>query len=322
MHKVKILIANSNYYNKQDLEKIKKIKHFKVTIKNFKIYKNFIEFIKQAGNFDVIFTTIGFTITDTILNKYQKMCHTIITPTTGLSHIKVINKKIEVISLNNIKKKISTVNSTAELTFGLIIVLMRKIYNSINHVKKDNWNRNLFFGYDLKNKTIGIIGMGRIGKKIRKYAKSFEMKVISCDTKNVDLTLYNRKLKHLLKNSDIVTLHIPEKNNKNFFGLKKFKLMKKKSYFINTSRGEIVIERDLIYSLKKKLIAGAALDVLNGDSSFNIKKNENKLLFLSRKNSNVLITPHIGGASNDAKKYISEILIKKTISYLKKKYVY
>jgi phosphoglycerate dehydrogenase-like enzyme len=300
-----LLICDYKNYSKEDLAKLSN--RFIVIKKHFKENQELLTHLKKFPNsIDILFITIGFVITDTIVKKFQKKLNIIFSPTTGTNHIKIINKKIKIITLLNIKKKIKNIQSTSELTWGLLLNLTRKIIpaSKKNFLKK--LNREKYIGNDLFGKTILIIGYGRIGKQLSKFSKAFGMK-----TKIFEI-LYNQSKKHLynlLSMSDIVVLCINLKNkNKIFFDYRCFSKMKKNSYFINTSRGELVDEKALLYSLKNKKIGGAALDVLTNENRISSNSNHS-LINYAKKNTNLIITPHVGGATIESFKMTRTQLI-------------
>ena len=147
-------------------------------------------------------------------------------------------------------------------------------------------------GFELKGKLIGLIGLGKIGTQVAKVAKAFGMEVCAW-SENLDLTHANKlgvlpmTKEDLLKNSDIVSIHvIPGEKYKNLITKKELKVMKKSSFLVNTSRGSIVNENDLIEALKDEIIAGAGLDVYSKEPL----PQDHKLRFLP----NALLLPHIG----------------------------
>ena len=126
-----------------------------------------------------------------------------------------MQKNIQIIFLENEKKFLKNITPTAEHVFGLILILTRNYVSAINSVDKGIFNRKLFGGYAMLSELkIGIIGYGRLGKIVKKIADGFNMKSYVCDVK---MKNYKSSLRNLFKNSDIVTLHIPSKNNLNFW---------------------------------------------------------------------------------------------------------
>jgi D-3-phosphoglycerate dehydrogenase len=300
-----LLICDYKNYSKEDLAKLSN--KFNVIKKHFKENQELLIYLKKFPNsIDILFITIGFLITDSMVKKFQKKLNIIFSPTTGKNHIKITNKKIKVISLLNIKDKIKRIQSTSELTWGLILNLTRKIIpaSKRNFLKK--LNREKYIGSDLLGKTILIIGYGRIGKQLSKFAIAFGMKIKIFEIK------YNQSKKHLynlLSISDIVVICINfNNNNKKYFDYKCFSKMKNNSYFINTSRGELIDEKTLLNSLRNKNLGGAALDVLTNENQINSNSNH-PLINYAKKNTNLIITPHIGGATSESFKLTRTQLI-------------
>jgi D-3-phosphoglycerate dehydrogenase len=211
-------------------------------------------------------------------------------------------------------------DAVADLTIALMIMLSRNLTRAINYVKTkqivgaDNFEGNQFFGHELGGKTIGLIGYGRVGSKVAKRALAFGMNVLVYDP-YVDRSLieapgiFVTDLDSLIRNSDYVSLHAREsKENENLIGEKQFKMMKKESYFINTARASMVDENALYNALKNKTIAGAALDVIRYDPNRPV----NPLIELD----NIIITPHIGGATFETTKKGADIIAKQLERYV------
>jgi D-3-phosphoglycerate dehydrogenase len=188
----------------------------------------------------------------------------------------------------------------AELTIANIINLSRQILFSDKSVRQGAWNR--YMGYLINELTIGIIGMGRIGKRVVKLLQPFETRILCYDIKPdikfgeaFNINWVNKE--DLLRNSDIITLHIPSyPGTKNFIDRKAIALMKTGSYLINTSRGAVVDEKALLDALIQKHLNGAALDV------FDKEPYEGPLTRLE----NVVLTAHMG-ASATASRYLMEL---------------
>jgi len=181
-------------------------------------------------------------------------------------------------------------NPPAEITWALILGLMRNMKQEIDNMFQGYWQTTI--GFELKGKNLGLIGLGKIGSQVAKIAKSFDMQVFAW-SENLNLSHANKlnvlpmSKEELLKNSDIISLHVVlGEKYKNLIGKKEFKMMKKTAYLINTSRGPIVNEDDLINALKDDDIAGAGLDVYNHEPL----PQDHKLRFLP----NALLLPHLG----------------------------
>lgn len=199
--------------------------------------------------------------------------------------------------------------AVAELCVGLILDLSRKISFTDVNLKQSIWNRHM--GMLLYGKTIGIIGMGRIGKSLIKLLSSFNVSFKVCEP-NPDfafLKMYNVELTDkmkLLKESDVVSLNLPlKKDTINFLMLDDLKNMKKSSILINTARGGIVNENDLYIALKENLIAGAAVDV------FEEEPYKGKL----RELNNVVLTCHMGASTMESRTDMETQAVEEVIRY-------
>lgn len=221
------------------------------------------------------------------------------TASTGLNHI---NKKdckdldVKILSLTKDYDLIRQLPSTSELAFGLALSMMRKIPQSFDDVKEGNWNYEPFVGRQLAGLTAGIIGYGRLGTFMARYCHSFGMKVLVNDPyKNVfDYEQVDKDT--LYKESDLISLHVHVKDDTiNMIDKHAISKMSKKPYIVNTSRGEIVNEKDISEFIKKGDISGYGTDVLVDEFSEDMSSNE--IISLSRQGYNVVITPHIGGMS-------------------------
>jgi D-3-phosphoglycerate dehydrogenase len=226
---------------------------------------------------------------------------------TGIDHIDedfAKEKKIKIISLKGEFNYLKNITASAEHTWGLILALFRRLPNAFEDVKNHNWNRNHFIGEQLFKKNIGIYGLGRNGKLVAKYAHAFGMNIIGFDI-NVDkskipsyIKMVNSE-KELLSSSNIISLHIPlNKNTKHIIDKTKIKLMPNECYLINTSRGELINEKDLISAIYKKKFSGVALDVMCNE--VNLKKSNLSKLLQLEKTNNIIITPHIAGVTIDS----------------------
>lgn len=270
---------------------------------------------------DVLFIRLGHNIDKEILKKGKKL-KAVVTATTGLNHIDLDYchaNAIEILSLKGETTFLESISPTADLTFGLILSLLRNIPAAVAHTNAGHWRRDLFKGYDLRGKTLGIYGCGRIGRKVARMGMAFDMKVLAYDKKsqNLDNVEFVDE-RELLSQSDIVSLHLPYDDTlKYFFGKAHFARMKDKSYFINTARGELVNEVDLLDAIKSNKLAGAALDVL--DDEYNSDDGWAKthpLIQFAAHNKNLIVTPHIGGASYDSMAQVEIFMTKKLLAFL------
>ena len=228
-------------------------------------------------------------------------------------------------------------NTVAEQTFALLLALSRKIYDAIERTKRDDFSITGLMGFDLKGKTLGVIGPGHIGQHVIKIAKGFEMNVVSFSN-HIDKKLskecgfrWAKSFNDLLKESDIITIHVPlTDDTRHLINMNNIKYIKKGAYLINTSRGEIIETKALMYALAKGTLAGAGLDVLEGES--NIREERQLLgngkerdweIFLENhlilKEHNVIVTPHSAFFTKEALQRILDTTIGNINSFVKGK---
>ncbi|HQD41858.1 MAG TPA: phosphoglycerate dehydrogenase [Bacillota bacterium] len=202
--------------------------------------------------------------------------------------------------------------AVADLVFGLMLSLARKIPQSDRQVREGKWPK--VFGQSVWGKTLGIIGLGVIGKSVAQRAKGFNMKVLAFD-KYWDEEfasangIIRSEVDEILKESDFVTLHVPlMKETRNLIGEKQISIMKPTAYLINAARGGVVDEDALYKALKEGRIAGAGIDVFSTEPP-----TQSPLLGLQ----NVILTPHMGGFTDGALSMTSEFVSQVVVDALK-----
>jgi D-3-phosphoglycerate dehydrogenase len=210
----------------------------------------------------------------------------------------------------------SNTRSVAELVIGLMIMLIRKVSDKNIAAHKGIWLKDAKGCYEMRGKTLGIVGYGNIGSQVSILAEAFGMRVVYYDVER-KLPVGNAqgvsKLNDLLKQADIVTLHVPGGNGtKNLINSTALSQMKKGSLLLNYSRGEVVDLDALKKALEKNHIAGAAIDVFPWEPEKNGDAFETPLQGLS----NVILTPHIGGSTEEAQLNIGEDVADKLVAYL------
>lgn len=197
--------------------------------------------------------------------------------------------------------------SVAELAIGMMISLARSIPAADGDTRNGNWNRNRFIGNELYGKTLGIVGAGKIGYLTAKRAQAFGMKIVAYDPylspDDVLLSELHAKLieiDELLEKADVVSCHLPATpSTAGFFDAQRFSKMKPSAYFINTSRGVVVREEDLIHALESGGIAGAALDVRTVEPP-----QTGKLELMP----NVILMPHVGAFTREAQERVTNAI--------------
>jgi len=270
-------------------------------------------FIKNISKYTILVPNLYINLTSELIDKAVNLKY-LFTPSTGTNHldIKSINDHgIDLSCLSDDSDFINGISSTAEHAWLLVLAANRKILPLTQRVLSENsWKNNDIRGNQLRNKTIGIIGFGRLGQLMFRYAKSFDMNILIYDideSKTTNHKDYSTNLKYLLQNSDIVTLH-PKLNETSFEMINKKTIndMKDGAIIINTSRGDVINSNDLLDSLKSGKLGFAALDVLKNEFDSGKLPNDPLIKYSKEQgNSNkILITPHAGGATLDAHKIV------------------
>ena len=267
-----------------DLEKLSGKYEFKIFSEPF---NDEADAIDQLSDFEALLIMRERTpITKNLIDNLSKLKFIV---TSGLK-----NKSIDLVAAK--KRKIivcgtdMNINSTPELTWALILGLARNLKEEIDNMYQGYWQTTV--GVELKGKILGLIGLGKVGSQVAKIGKAFDMQVMAwSENLNLDtckeLDVLPSSKEDLIKNADFLSIHVQGgERYKNCITLKELDKMKKTSFLINTSRGPIVNEDDLIIALSTNEIAGAGLDVYEKEP---LPEN-NKLRFLP----NALLTPHIG----------------------------
>jgi D-3-phosphoglycerate dehydrogenase len=269
-------LTEKKHYSKKALKIYNKIS----TITNSKI-----------NQVKVLVVRLNYKIDKKFLKNFKNLKF-IISNTTGLDHIDkkfCDSNNIKILSLNDVKEKIKNIYSTADLTIGLLISLVRKINFSNKYVVKyKKFERYKFISQDLSSLTVGVIGYGRLGKRVSKYTKTLGMKTINYDIKKKNLSI-----KKLISKSDVIIITASSYDGRKVLTREHIQKLKKNSFIINTSRFFSVDEDEVIKKLKSGVLLGYATDSIDGEYDDNIYR-KNRFIKLSEK-FNIIITPHLGG---------------------------
>ncbi len=224
------------------------------------------------------------------------------TCSTGMNHIDVEyckKQNIKILSLTKDYELIKQLPSTSELAFGLMLSLLRSIPQSKQHVSEYNWDYIPFIGREVKSLTIGIIGYGRLGKMMYNYCKAFGANVKVYDPykrdEMDDAFLLNTycELTDIFKQCDVISLHVHVTDETKYIINKELLGYSKKSpYIINTSRGEIVNEKDIVEALENKVISGYGADVVENEFD---DLQASPIIQAMNQGENIIVTPHTGG---------------------------
>ena len=269
------------------------------------------ELITKVKDYDVIIVRSRTKITKEIIDNATN-AKIIARVGVGLDNIDTVEaqkKNIEVINAGE-----ASVNAVSELVLGLMFSLSRNIPIANNATKQGKWIKKDLIGIELKGKYLGIIGLGKIGRNVARLARGLRMNLIGYDVVPIDksfaqeVSLITTDLKTLIESSDYITCHVPStEQTKHLINKEMLSIMKKGSFLINTSRGEVIDEQALIDSLKNKKIGGAALDV------YEIEPPTNKELLVL---DNLICTPHIGAQTKEGQELASSVIAEKIIQKL------
>ena len=238
--------------------------------------------------------------------------------TTGSDHIdrkELESRCIPVRTLREDKELLLNLTPAAELSWALLMACARKLPAAVKHVVSGGWNREQFPGIMLNGRQIGIIGCGRIGTWMSRYARAFGMDIVGYDPLLAEYPPHIRpvSLDELAHTSDFITIHVPlTENTTGLFSKKHCALVKPGAILINTSRGAIVDEQGLLTALESNQMGAAGLDVLADEPDI-----QNSPLYrYARAHDNLIITPHCGGFSHDAVKVVCRRAAEKIVEHL------
>ena len=295
----KILFTASLEFNSELKEKI---------ISNTKVVYAYGSSSQELLNLNSVYRFSGWVCSPTpnyyigseLLDRFTDL-EILSSPSTGSSHVDrdyLISRDISFFCLKG-SSIVNEIYASSEYTFGILISLLKNIPSSYTQAKKGVWREKEedFRGRELHSLSIGIIGYGRIGSNLSKYCNAFNMQVYAYDPyvhEFDDWVLKVSDIQTITKNVDILApcVHL-NSETEGLIGQKEIFNLRRGSYLINTSRGEVIDEDALISAIESKHLAGAAVDVISGEQTKNIKTH--KLVELARKNKNFYITPHIAG---------------------------
>ena len=228
----------------------------------------------------------------------------VISATTGVNHIDLEACKergIEVICLRGERAFLATITSTAELALVLLLNVVRNVVPAHADVMAGRWRRDQFRGLSLRELTLGVVGLGRLGCVMAGYAKALGMRIIGSDPGPLSVPDFVERvdLDTLVSSSDAISLHATHDAGKPpLLGARELAMLKPGAFLVNTARGELVDEAALLAGLESGRIGGYGTDVLSNETAWT-DFSDHPLVRYARSHSNVVITPHIGGATLD-----------------------
>ena len=275
--------------------------------------------------YEVVFVKLGLAFDADFFQACPSLKY-LVTPTTGLNHIDLAAAEdhgVTVLSLKGEVALLDTIKSTAEHTWALLLMLIRNLQGATAHVEQGGWQREPFLAGELDGKVLGLLGLGRLGRIVAGYGYVFGMHVQAYDT---DPTAFDRcphpvesvDLNELFATSDVVSIHIPSvPETRQFVNASLLQVMPPHAVLINTARGEVVDESALLAALKGGTLAGAAVDVLDGDSAWSdTLVPGHPLVAYAATHPNLLITPHMGGYGKESIERTRVFMVEKLVKAL------
>jgi D-3-phosphoglycerate dehydrogenase len=276
---------------------------------------------ETLGDTDAVVVRLKYLWNKQLLARAPQL-KAIATATTGLDHIDLQlaeSRGVTVLSLKGETEFLKTVTATAEHTWGLLLALIRHIPQAHRSVVNRSWERDRFFGTELQGRTLGIVGLGRIGQMVARYGLAFRMKVIAYDRSQKEWVQGVEKAKSLtevLLKSNVLSIHVPlTKENEKLIGPGEFAALKPGAIVLNTSRGAVLDEDSLLAGLISGRLGGAALDVIQDEYKAKSELRE-QIINYAATHSNLLLTPHIGGATHDSLERVEVFMAEKLRRFL------
>ena len=278
------------------------------------------ELINLANQYDGLIVSGWDKFDENFFNQMNGRLKIIATFSVGYDHINIKSAEQKKIIITNTPNVLN--DAVAELTIFLMLATCRKVYEGFNLVKSGKWKNtkvdfvNFVMGQSMTGKTLGIIGMGRIGRIVAKRAKAFGMKIIYYNRKKLSDDLeegakYYESVKSMMPDCDFVSIHTPATSEtKNILDNSAIELLPKHSIVINTSRGSTVDDDALIYALQNNKIYAAGLDVFNNEPTLDER-------YLSLDNCFVL--PHIGSSNYETRDAMAMLAVNNIYAYFNNK---
>jgi len=266
---------------------------------------------KQIKGFDCVVVRSATKITREVIEAADNL-RLIVRAGVGLDNVDSEAAKERGIVVQNTPEAPTV--SVAEMVFSLMLAMARNVTQADSFMKSERWEKKELTGTELWRKTLGIVGLGRIGCEVARKAKAFDMEVLAFDVLDINQMCAEIGAKRtdfidLIKNSDYISIHVPlVPQTKGMFGEKEFALMKKTAFLVNTARGGVVDEKALLKALNEGEIAGAALDVF---------EKEPPLDWELVKHPRLVATPHLASSTKEAQVRVGELTVDKVIEGLK-----
>ncbi len=275
--------------------------------------------LNAAAEYEVLITRFGHPM-DKELFAAAPGLRALVSATTGLDHIDLEAAAVHgvtVLSLQGEMEFLEELSATAELTWGLLLSLLRRIPQAIDSVKEGGWDRDIFRGNELRGKRLGILGLGRLGRMVAEYGRAFCMAVAAHDpyvsdwSTGVDL---RSAAEDLMEDTQVLSIHVPlNDETRGLMDGAMLARLPEGAVLINTSRGAVVDEAALLAALGSGHLAGAGLDVVAKELSGGPSQ---AFLAYARAHDNLIITPHMGGATVESMEKVEVFMAQKLARFL------
>ena len=275
--------------------------------------------LKAAAECEVLISRFGHSL-DKELFAAAPGLRALVSATTGLDHIDLEAAAVHgvtVLSLQGEMEFLEELSATAELTWGLLLSLLRRIPQAIDSVKEGGWDRDIFRGNELRGKRLGILGLGRLGRMVAEYGRAFGMAVAAHDpyvsdwSTGVDL---RSAAEDLMEDTQVLSIHVPlNDETRGLMDGAMLARLPEGAVLINTSRGAVVDEAALLAALGSGHLAGAGLDVVAKELSGGPSQ---AFLAYARAHDNLIITPHMGGATVESMEKVEVFMAQKLARFL------
>jgi D-3-phosphoglycerate dehydrogenase len=279
------------------------------------------ELIERLGGFDVLIVRLGHTIDREVIDAAPRL-RAVVSATTGLDHVDVPHAEsrgVAVLSLAGETEFLRGITATAEHTWALLLALVRRIPAAVRSVAAGRWDRDAFRGRQLSGKRLGVVGFGRVGRQVAGYGQAFGMRVAAFDPGSgqtpagVDRIV---TLEELVERADVLTLHVPFRpQTRGMIGEPELARMPDGGVLVNTSRGGVIDQDALVRALEGGKLAGAALDVVEGEREDGSLA-ASPLLAYAREHDNLIVTPHLGGATLESMEATEVFMARKLVAFL------
>ena len=275
--------------------------------------------LERIGEFDGFLTPLEVQSNREVLDRAEKL-KVIVTPTTGTDHIDLLHAEERGITVYSLKEEpefLNNITDAAEHAWALLLSLVRKLPWAFATAQQGAWTeKEKPLGNQLSGKTLGVVGYGRLGRIVAQYGKTFRMRVLVCGRRRLETPegVEQVDFDYLVRNSDVISIHIHlTDENRHLFDSAAFAKTKPTAVLINTSRGAIIDEGAMLNALSSGRLAGAGVDVIEGEWRTDLKNHP--LIQYSRSNQNLIITPHTGGATVESQSLIYQFMIQKLVRF-------